>query len=220
MKNRTFNILSLLSLIVLFIYFIRIIPTLPDEIPMNIGSDGNITSWGSKYSLWLFASIPLIIFASYKVYEHFANRLNSDRDNSGDERIILLLIIALFSYIAILYTEMIRTMEYNEVDSDFFLKGIMLGMGVLMLGIGNYLPRIHKNRSLGIRLPWTLKNEEVWDKTHQFGGKTSVVTGILMILVTLIGFKYYWVYATILMILGIAVIPSIYAYKLYHKIVK
>ncbi len=220
MKNKTFNILSMLSLAVLFIYFIRVMPSLPDKVPMNIGASGNVTSWGSKSWLWLFASIPLSIFVPYKIYYHYVSKIDPDRQNTGDERIILLLIIILFTYIAILYVEMIRGMEKETVNADMFLKGIMLGMGALTIGMGNYLPRISRNRTMGIKMPWTLKNDIVWDKTHRLAGKTSVISGILMIIITLLEIKYYWAYGAILMTFGIGVIPTIYAYKLYHKLEK
>ncbi len=220
MSNKIFNILSVLSIAILLIYFLGIIPALPDRIPMNINGSGHITSWGSKNILWLFSLIPIAIFATYKIYEYFADRLDTERTNEGDERIILLLIIVQFVYIAILYTEMIRNMDYDKVNSDFFLRGIMFGFGVLMIGMGNYLPRIHKNKTMGIKIPWTLKNEEVWDKTHILAGKTSVIAGIFIIAITTFNVEHYLIYSVVSMILGIAVIPSIYAYKLYHKIVK
>jgi len=55
-------------------------------------------------------------------------------------------------------------------------------MGLLMLLIGNYLPKCTPNRTIGIRLPWTMQNAENWQKTHRFGGKVFVAVGILSLL--------------------------------------
>jgi len=57
-----------------------------------------------------------------------------------------------------------------------------VGLGVLFIVIGNLLPRARPNWFVGIRTPWTLSSDRVWEKTHRFGGHVFVVAGILMIL--------------------------------------
>lgn len=48
------------------------------------------------------------------------------------------------------------------------MSGILaqIFMGVVMIVIGNYLPKTRRNYIIGIRLPWTLENDEDWSKTH------------------------------------------------------
>ncbi len=213
MKNKTFNITMIIIMSVLVIYYIKVYPDLPERIPMNIGVNGNVTSWGSRSSIFIFAGIAPLILISYKIYAYFADRLQEIVDNRADERIILFLIILLFTYIAILYTEMIKTLDGDRVNSAFFMEGIMIGLGILMIGIGNYMPRIEKNRTIGIRVRWTLNNQGVWDRTHRLAGITSVIAGIMTILLTLLGIPYYWLWSVIAMILGLAVLPVVYAYK-------
>lgn len=48
------------------------------------------------------------------------------------------------------------------------------------------LPRLKANWWLGIRTPWTLSNEDVWRKTHQLGGQTGVVVGLVMVVSNLV----------------------------------
>jgi len=57
-----------------------------------------------------------------------------------------------------------------------------VGLGVLFIVIGNLLPRARPNWFVGIRTPWTLSSDRVWEKTHRFGGHVFVVAGILMLL--------------------------------------
>lgn len=45
-----------------------------------------------------------------------------------------------------------------------------LGFGVLFVVVGNYLPKVRKNETLGIRVPWAMWDEENWNATHRFGG--------------------------------------------------
>ena len=56
------------------------------------------------------------------------------------------------------------------------------GTGLLFVIIGNYLPKLRKNWIAGIRTPWTLSDERVWDKTHRAAGLWFVIGGFLMLL--------------------------------------
>jgi uncharacterized membrane protein len=53
-------------------------------------------------------------------------------------------------------------------------------IGILFVVIGNYMAKIKMNWFVGIKTPWTLSSEEVWNKTHRFGGKMFVLGGILI----------------------------------------
>lgn len=57
-------------------------------------------------------------------------------------------------------------------------SAVNLGMGVMLLVIGNYMPLIRRNRTFGIRTPWTQKDDRVWDLTHRYLGWTMVACGI------------------------------------------
>lgn len=60
---------------------------------------------------------------------------------------------------------------------------VSLGVGLLFIVIGNYLGKVKRNWFLGIRTPWTLSNEEVWNKTHRFGGKLFMAIGLIMMII-------------------------------------
>lgn len=47
-------------------------------------------------------------------------------------------------------------------------------LGLLFLWVGNYFPKLRRNRTLGIKVSWTLGNEENWNRTHRFAGKVWV----------------------------------------------
>ncbi|HEX7324779.1 MAG TPA: SdpI family protein [Rhodanobacteraceae bacterium] len=54
----------------------------------------------------------------------------------------------------------------------------MLAVGVLLLVCGNYTGRLQKNFFIGIRTPWTLASDAVWERTHRFGGWVFVAGGV------------------------------------------
>ena len=63
---------------------------------------------------------------------------------------------------------------------------ILASIGLLFVGLGNYLPRIRSNWFMGIRTPWTMDNERVWRATHRVGGRTFVAAGLVMALAALL----------------------------------
>ncbi|MBS4196688.1 SdpI family protein [Lederbergia citri] len=85
-------------------------------------------------------------------------------------------------------------------------------IGLLFIFIGNLSPKFKPNYFIGIRTPWTLANEDVWRKTHRFGGKVFVVLGILMLLVPVIpaAIQVYYVLISIFVSLGLIVFSSYY----------
>lgn len=88
--------------------------------------------------------------------------------------------------------------------------------GLLFLFIGNYLPKTQQNRTLGIRIPWTLNNEENWTRTHRFGGKVWFVCGLILVLsVFLPGSLIMPV--TFCVVCAAVILPVAYSYGIYRQ---
>ena len=93
---------------------------------------------------------------------------------------------------------------------------IPLLMGVLFLIMGNYLPKVKQNSTLGIKIFWTLNNEENWNKTHRMAGKLWVIGGVILLVTILLPAK--WMVAIMLAdILVMIAVPMLYSYGLYKK---
>jgi uncharacterized membrane protein len=63
---------------------------------------------------------------------------------------------------------------------------VTLAIGLLFIVIGNVMGKLRWNYTVGIRTPWTLDNERVWDKTHRFAGWVFVAGGVLLVALALI----------------------------------
>jgi len=55
-----------------------------------------------------------------------------------------------------------------------------LGVGLLVVFLGNFLTRVEPNWFIGIRTPWTLSSDTVWRKTHRTGGWVFVLGGLVL----------------------------------------
>ena len=89
-------------------------------------------------------------------------------------------------------------------------------MGVLFIVLGNYMPKATQNRTMGIKIYWTLCNEENWNKTHRFAGKCWVAGGLVVLLEAVLPLSWFVpVMLTTIALLVIA--PVVYSYIIYRQ---
>ncbi len=219
MKFKTYYIANIAVLVALTVYYLIVIPTLPGTLPLQTDVDGNITSYGSKYVLLIFYFVALSMFIPYVVYDYISYKKDFTHSNKDEERVIMSAVFISTAYFAITIVEMFRKMENDVLDPNYILKGMFYGMAFSLLILGNYFPRVEFNRRIGIRFKWTLKNERVWDKTHRFAGVTCILGGLLMFVITFFETQYYWAFAMTIFMLSTIVMPAIYSYKIYHKLI-
>jgi uncharacterized membrane protein len=97
-----------------------------------------------------------------------------------------------------------------EVDMNMVMP---LVMGFLMMVLGNYMPKCAPNYTVGIRLPWTLHDEENWRRTHRFAGFLWMIGGILLLPAALL--STMWV--TFAVVLVLTLLPVVYSFLLYLR---
>ncbi len=98
------------------------------------------------------------------------------------------------------------------------LSSLMVGMGLLFVVLGNYMPTVRSNFFVGVRTPWTLSNDEVWYRTHRLAGRLMVALGLLCFAIILLPPEWQlWVFlAAVLAFTGWSVG---YSYWIFRKLV-
>ena len=97
-------------------------------------------------------------------------------------------------------------------------RAVTVTLGLLFVGLGNYMPRLRSNWWMGIRSPWTLESEEVWRETHRVGGWAFVAAGLVVVVAGLLLEPAPPAWATGIA-LGIAVlVPLVYSYVAYRRL--
>ena len=94
---------------------------------------------------------------------------------------------------------------------------IYYGTGLMFMVIGNYLPKVKQNNTIGIRVVWTLQDEENWNATHRFSGKIWVASSILCMLCGLFAESIAALVLYIVSIMAAAIISVLYSYLFYKK---
>jgi uncharacterized membrane protein len=88
-------------------------------------------------------------------------------------------------------------------------------VGLLFIGVGYMTGKAKRNFFIGIRTPWTLSSETVWDETHKLGSKMFMFAGIVTILSAFLGETGVWLMMAAL--LAAAFVPIIYSYILWRR---
>ena len=90
-------------------------------------------------------------------------------------------------------------------------------IGVMLIGMGNILPRARSNWWVGIRTPWTLSDERVWARTHRVGGYAMMAAGVVMLLAALLP-SAFPMWLAIALAVTAALAPAVYSYFLWREL--
>lgn len=197
-----------------FIYLIIIWKSLPDSVPVHWNLEGEIDRYGSKQMLWMVPiMLPLLTYAIFLLVAQFDSNGQLSKMGFKYQRLKFLLVLlmsALASYI--LFATREQTMALPSV-----LPGLI---GLLFAVLGNYFPVLKQNRYIGVKTPWTLKSELVWNKTHQMAGKYWFAGGLTIFVCSL--FLDHATTLTVLLIVTavISIVPIAFSYFEYQKVGK
>lgn len=93
-------------------------------------------------------------------------------------------------------------------------RAIVGGLCLLVALLGNLLGKVRRNFYIGVRTPWALANEHVWNATHRFAAKTFVAGGLVGLALTAVGLQGRAVFVVLLA----ALIPAVYSLAFYKQL--
>lgn len=101
--------------------------------------------------------------------------------------------------------------SFPEKTNELIIVGFV---SLFMMVFGNISPKIPFNRYLGLRLPWTIRDEDTWKIAHRILGYLSFPIAVLQFILT---FFFEAKISTITCILILVIIPSLYSLWFYYK---
>ena len=140
-----------------------------------------------------------------------------DNWNRQQSHKVIGMIIWIIPIITLLYNGIARLVNMGADMENLFMAVIYYGTGLLFVVIGNYLPKVKQNNTIGIRVAWSLMDEENWNATHRFSGKLWMASGILCMLCGLFGESVAALVVYIVSIMAAAIISILYSYLFYKK---
>lgn len=201
-------IMMLLSLVVACVSFVL----LDNIIPIHFGVDGKPDQSGSKYFILIFPAIAclcgvimLLVSKSTKITDNYKKYL------------LLTGVIIETMFLILMGVMVVFGMLYAQDTPPFDISKVLMPLfGLMFIVLGNYMPKIEKNRTLGMKTAWSMYNEVTWQKTHRFTGFVSIIAGVL-ILVLGIFFKDMVNFIILMVLVFVVVISSTIASYYFYK---
>ncbi|MBJ8325373.1 SdpI family protein [Streptococcus pacificus] len=195
--------LYLLPLAVSLYYY----PQLPNKIAIHFNLSDQPNHFTNKF-LALFISIALIFLI--ELFSLYVISKDPKKNNQSKKLVIFLLLF--MPIMALTLNIIMISYALNTSLNVFMLLRILISFLIIIMG--NYLPKTKRNHTLGIRLPWTLSNDDNWIKTHAFAGKVWFMGGVLLLLVSIFSLaNNLFIGMMLLVILS----PLVYSYAIYQK---
>jgi uncharacterized membrane protein len=188
------------------------------RIPSHWNARGEIDGWMSRTGSLIFGlAMSLGIFLLMYLMPYYAPRYRKHKDRLEKLLPRLSFILLLFFALINIYS---LYLGKSGGDSGGF-QFIYLLIGMLFIILGNVLPKVPNNFFIGIKTPWTLSNEEVWQKTHRLGGWAFVIAGLIMSVKAFLP-MHLSVFHTVFMVLALLLLlyPMLHSFILYRKILK
>ncbi len=204
-NKRTLIITSIITILPVFIGLF-LWNRLPDTMATHFGFDNKADGFSSKG--FAVVGVPLILL-SIEWVGAIATSHDPKKNNISQKMFSFVLwIIPLLS---LTVTSAMYSYNLGYETDMVFISGLIMGMVFVI--VGNYLPKARQNFTIGIKIPWTLANEENWNHTHRLAGFMWVLGGILMIIGTLTGLMQETVMGVVVIVM--VLIPCIYSYYLH-----
>ena len=181
---------------------------LPDPIATHFNFKNEPDGWSSK--AFTVFGMPLVLLALHWITLMVSSTKNAQIKNLHSK------INFLFWWIIPSVSLLVMVLCYGyALGAPFDIGRIVLPfVGVLFAITGNYMPKVRRNYSVGIKVPWTLADDENWNKTHRMAAPVWVVCGLLLIVLGLIGSTSWLAFAVILVMVFL---PTAYSFALHLK---
>lgn len=207
MKNRKQMVLMLLICLIPLIAGIILYPQIPDKIATHWGSSGEPDGWSSKFVGIIVMPMVLTIITLF-----MPKLLAMDPSNEGMDYKLKNCIIWILPIITFVCSSLtLLSALGKQVRIEIIIPMLV---GLMMVVLGNYLPKAKQSYTVGIKLPWTLNDEENWNKTHRLGGFVFVIGGLSIAISSLFECRFMILLISLFIMFFV---PIVYSYLLYRN---
>jgi uncharacterized membrane protein len=216
MYNRIFLmrkavIISIILIVFQFIAAFLLYPSMPDRIAIHWNVHGEADGYGSKLvGLFLIPLIEAFLIPVFLILPRIDPKADPDK------------LMGAYSWFILIFTFYMMyvyglSIAWNLGYKYDFLRLLAPMLGILFIGIGEIIGKVEMNWFMGIRTPWTLSSQEVWENTHRLGGRLFKISGVLAFLGILFS---GWISLLFVILPVMASSLILYSYLQFRKIKK
>lgn len=185
---------------------------LPERVPIHWNIHGEADGFGSRTMLLVLTPSILagliVLMALLPMIGPLRANFEQFRVTYG--RITLLLTIAFASMHAVFLLK--------AAEHPLRIGGALaVILGLMIALIGNWMSKLRRNFYIGIRTPWTIANDEVWERTHRVGGRLWFIGGLVTGITGF--FAPDWICFVVMMtsLVGSALFSVVYSFVIYRR---
>jgi uncharacterized membrane protein len=214
MSTRNTIIVSLIVILAATIVSVVVYPQLPEMAASHWDANGQVNGYMPRF--WAAFLMPLmsigLLFLLLAVPSIDPLKANIAKFRNYYNAFVMVVIVFMLIIHGI-------TLAWNLGYDQFNIgNAIVPAVGLIFIFAGIMMAKAKRNFFIGIRTPWTLSNDTVWEETHKLGSKLFIGAGIVSLLSAFFGEAGFWVMFIVMMIA--AIIPIVYSYILWRNITK
>lgn len=211
MSTKLTVILSSILILAMLLAGVVLLNQMPEQIASHWNAQDQVDGYVSRF--WGLFMVPLmslglaLIFLAIPSIDPLKKNISQFR---GYFNAFVVLFLVFMAYVHGL------TLWWNLGHTNFKFSGALLpAMGLLFIFVGIMIRNAKRNYFIGIRTPWTLSSDTVWERTHRLGSTLFIAAGVITLLCAFVPGQAFVVMMT--SILAAALIPIIYSYLLWRR---
>ena len=207
---RKIRIFAISVILLSFAIGIYLYSSMPEKMASHWNAAGEVNGYMPKF--WGVFLMPFISAGLFLLFLAIP-KIDPMKENIGkfrkyyDNFVALIICFMLYIYLLSIY--------WNTGARFDMTRFMVPALGLLFYYSGVLIGHAKRNWFIGIRTPWTLSSDRVWDATHKVGGKLFKLAGVAALLG--IFFEKYAIWIVILPVMLAAVYTVIYSYVLWKN---
>lgn len=212
MSTRTTMIVVLTMIAIATLAGLLLWNQLPDQIASHWNIQDQVDGYLPKF--WGVFMLPLIALGIFVLFL-VVPAIDPLKVNIAQFREVFnLFIVLIVGFMLYLYG---LTLAWSLGYDTFKMSNALLpAIGLLFIFIGFMMRQAKRNFFIGIRTPWTLSSDTVWNETHRIGAVLFIISGILAFIGGFFGgMAAFWLMFAPM--IGSTLFLLIYSYVLYRR---
>ncbi|MBR4935434.1 MAG: SdpI family protein [Anaerotignum sp.] len=206
------KVLRVLLMIAPVLMVLAVYGKLPDVVPVHWGINGEVDRYGSKMELFIIAGMNIFLGIFMPLVAKVdPKKKNYDRFQETYEWMIIWTLLFMTVVTGVILVETLKPGTLN------IGKVICSMVGIMFIVLGNMMPKIKSNFFTGVKTPWALSSDAVWNKTQRLGGKTLVLGGVLILISAFVGDAKWMTFIIIGVAVLVGLVPTVMSYIWYQK---
>jgi len=212
MKRNTAEIIIVLVVAIPFIAAALCWKQLPNQMAVHFNLKGQADGYGGKPIGLLL--LPAVNVAIYLLLKFLPKIIPAGDQFALLEKRFTIIRLTVHGFVTLLYLAILLHTLHYAVN---LLLLIMYGVLLVSLVTGNYLNNIRPNHFIGVRTPWTMKNPEVWRRTHHLASRMMVVGSLAVMCIIPFLSELVMISFTLGYMLVVSFVPVVYSWMIYSK---